>query len=128
MGTILSRLKGRKVEIQEYMKKIEHPQKISDKLNAVFIQLKTITLNQKLIQLADTISDSVQSKDQNEEENKDFELTNYVPQYENLFCFVNSEQVEDLKQSALKHHKDLEVSIYPAQSDIDKNCGNDQES
>lgn len=109
MASILSRLKGRKVEIQEYMKKIANPEMIEGKLNEVFERLKSIPLNQKLLQLADGINESL--IDSTEEENKDFELTNYTPQYDMLFSFVNSEQVDELKNSALKHYEDLKVFL-----------------
>jgi len=107
MSTILSRLEGRKVEIDEYIKKITKPEIIEGELNNVFARLKSIPLNQKLLQLADGINESM--AESTEEENKDFELTNYTPQYDMLFSFVNSEQVEELKNSALMHYKGLEV-------------------
>lgn len=107
MSSILSRLKGRKVEIQEYVKKITSPKIIEGKLNGVFERLKSIPLNQKLLQLADGVNESM--IEPGEEENKDFELTNYTPQYDMLFSFVNSEQVDELKDSALRHYEELQV-------------------
>ena len=110
MGTILSRLKGRKVEIQEYMKKIMDPKKIESQLSEVFARLKSVPLNQKLLQLADGICENLQTKEvTEEEENKDFELTNYIPQYDTLFSFVNSEQVDELKNSSFKNYTNLQV-------------------
>jgi len=110
MGSILSRLTGRKSEILEYMKRIPDRKKIETQLLDIFERLKSVPLNQKLIQLADGISESMQTKEPAEnEENKDFEVTNYTPQYETLFSFVNSEQVEDLKKSALGHYDSLNV-------------------
>ena len=106
MSTILSRLKGRKVEIEQYMKKITNPKEIEGKLNEIFERLKEIPLNQKLLQLADGINENMI---ETEEENKDFELTNYTPQYDMLFSFVNSEQVDELKGLALKHYEELKV-------------------
>ena len=115
MGTILSRLTGRKSEIQEYMKRIPDCKKIETQLNDIFERLKSIPLNQKLIQLADGISENLQTKEPagtaENEEGKDFELTNYVPQYDTLFSFVNSEQVEELKKSAKVHHDALYVGF-----------------
>ncbi len=129
MGTILSRLKGRKVEIQEYMKKIANPKAIQVQMESVFARLKTIPLNQKLLQLADSISESIQSKSPGEEDNKDFELTNYIPQYDTLFSFVNSEQVEELKGNALKHHKELEALFNNNNAaTVDEEGRNDQQS
>ncbi len=114
------------------MGKIMDLKKIEGELNEIFERLKSVPLNQKLIQLADGISENLQSKEPTiaaaatepvpetpAEEAKDFELTNYVPQYDTLFSFVNSEQVDELKGSALKHFNDLQVgSFFASQTHI----------
>ncbi len=121
MGTILSRLKGRKVEIQEYMKKMADPRNIVAQMDAVFASLKKVPLNPRLLQLSDDISQTKEPEtEEHSEEGKDFEVTNYIPQYDTLFSFVNSEQVEELKLNALKNHGELEAKKDETIASLDK--------
>ena len=104
--SILGGLNGRKVELNEYMDKIQKPDSVKKELEWIFEELKSEKINSKLLSLIKARSEK------GEAGSSATSPEVAAPKQDTLYDFVNSDSVSTLIADASNSYQQLEVTLF----------------